>query len=152
MATRLPRKKNPSQVAQAETPAPEKCRSLSSPSQRAWAPVAMIRASAVQVPPPSSRTRNGRAERSTLGDEVEQQLGAAMRRLLRHLLHQPGALDDLGEARIVLDVGGDRQLAAGLQALDDDRRQIGAGGIDRCRQAGGTGADDQHLDVSARRS
>ena len=86
------------------------------------------------------------------GDEVEQQLGAAVRRLLRHLLHQPGALDDLGEARIVLDVGGDRHLAARLQALDDDRRQIGAGGVDRRRQAGGAGADDQHLDVSARRS
>ena len=33
-----------------------------------------------------------------------------------HLLHQPGALDDVGEARIVLDVGGDGQLAAGLDA------------------------------------
>jgi hypothetical protein len=34
-----------------------------------------------------------------------------------HLLHQPGALDDLGETRIVLDIRGDGHLAAGLQAV-----------------------------------
>jgi len=37
--------------------------------------------------------------------------------LLDHLLHQPGTLDDVGEARIVLDVGGDGELAARLDAL-----------------------------------
>ena len=43
-------------------------------------------------------------------------LGADMLGLLLHLLHQPGALDDVGEARVVLDVGGDGQLAARLNA------------------------------------
>src|SRR3546814_6519739 len=40
-ATFFPRKKKPSQVAQAETPAPRSFCSLSSPSQRADAPVAI---------------------------------------------------------------------------------------------------------------
>jgi hypothetical protein len=46
-ATFLPRKKNPSQVAQAETPKPWKKSSLGRPSQLALAPVAMISASQV---------------------------------------------------------------------------------------------------------
>ncbi len=147
---RLPRKKKPSQVAQAETPAPEKWRSLSSPSQRAWAPVATISVSALTTSPPSSRTWNGWTDRSTLGDHVEQQLRAAMDRLLGHLLHEPGPLDDVGEARIVLDVGGDGELTARLQPLDHHRRQVRARGIDRGGQPGGTGTDDQDLDVSVR--
>jgi hypothetical protein len=47
---------------------------------------------------------------------------ADVRGLRLHLLHQPGTLDDIGKARIVLDVGGDRQLAARLHALN----QIGS--------------------------
>ena len=64
-----------------------------------------------------------------------------------HLLHQPGALDDLGEARIVLDVGGDGELAAGLHALDQDRLEHGARRIDRGGVAGRAGADDDELGV-----
>src|SRR5438034_2085113 len=41
--------------------------------------------------------------------------------LLPHLLHQPRPLDDLGKARIVLDVGGDGHLSARLQPGDDER-------------------------------
>ena len=32
-----------------------------------------------------------------------------------HLLHQPGSLDRIGEAGIILDVGGGHQLAAWLE-------------------------------------
>ena len=78
-----------------------------------------------------------------IGDD----LGADVLGLLLHLLHQPRALDDLGEARVVLDVGGDGELAAGLDALDQDRIQHGAGGIDRGRVAGGSGADDDDFRV-----
>ncbi len=67
--------------------------------------------------------------------------------LLLHLLHQPWALDDLGEARVVLDVGGDGELPAGLDALDQHRFQHGAGGIDRGGVAGRPGADDDDLGV-----
>ena len=59
-----------------------------------------------------------------------------------HLLHQPGALDDVAEAGIIFDVGGGGQLAAGLDALDDDRLKTGAGGIDGGGIAGGAGAED----------
>jgi hypothetical protein len=63
-----------------------------------------------------------------------------------HLLHQPGALDGLGEAGIVLDVRGDGQLAAGLQAGDDHRVQRGASGVDGGGPAGGAGTDDGDAD------
>ena len=59
-----------------------------------------------------------------------------------HLLHQPGALDDVAEAGIILDVGGGGELAAGLDALDDDRREAGAGGVDGGGIAGRAGAED----------
>ena len=58
-------------------------------------------------------------------------------------LHQPGTLDRIGEARIVLDIGGDRELAALLQAGDQHRLQHGARGIDRRRVAGRAGTDDE---------
>ena len=70
-----------------------------------------------------------------------------MGRLLLHLLHEPGALDDVGEARVVLDVGRDGELSARLHALDQDRIEHGAGGIDRRRVAGRAGADNHKLGV-----
>ena len=76
-------------------------------------------------------------------------LGADMLGLLLHLLHQPGALDDVGKARIVLDVGGDGELAAGLDALDQDRLEHGARGIDRGGVAGRAGADDHDFGVGS---
>ena len=79
---------------------------------------------------------------------VGDDLGADMLGLRPHLLHQPGALDHVGEARIVLDVGGDGQLAAGLDAGDQHRLQHGARGIDGGRVAGRAGADDDQLGVA----
>jgi hypothetical protein len=63
-----------------------------------------------------------------------------------HLLHQPGALDDVGEARIVFHVGGDGQLAAGLDALDQHRVEQGARGVDGGGVAGGARAHDEAAD------
>ncbi len=68
--------------------------------------------------------------------------------LLLHLLHQPGALDDVGEARIILDIGGDGELAAGLDALNQHRLQHRAGGVDRGGVTGRPGADDDDLRVN----
>ena len=97
----------------------------------------------------------GQAERPLrqfeLGDEIGDDLGADMGRLLFHLLHQPRALDHIGEARIVLDVGGDGELAAGLDALDQHRFEHRARGIDRRRIAGGAGTDDDDLGVDGGR-
>ena len=91
--------------------------------------------------------RNGRREASTLVTWSATNLVPTWAGLLRHLLHQPGALDDVGEARIVLDVGRDGELAAGLDALDQDRLEHGAGGVDRRRIAGRARPDDDDLGV-----
>jgi hypothetical protein len=131
----LPLKKNPSHVAQAETPRPPRpCgagASPGTPSHLAEAPEAMIRVSAL-ISCPSS---------------VQSLKGAEASGLLLELLHQLRALYAFGEARIVLDLGGDGELAAGLRAVDDEGLQVRAGGIDGGGQARRAGADDDHLAV-----
>ena len=71
--------------------------------------------------------------------------------LLAEAEHQLRALDPFGEARVVLDVGRDHQLAAGLVAGQDDRRQVGAGGVDGGGQAGRARADDERRSSRADR-
>ncbi len=68
-------------------------------------------------------------------------------RLFLHLLHQPRPLDHVGVAGVVLDIGGDRHLAARLQPLHDDRLGVGPRGVDRGGVAGRPGTDDQDLGV-----
>jgi hypothetical protein len=91
----------------------------------------------------------GQAERPLrelgLDDEIGDDFGADMGGLLLHLLHQPRALDHVGKTRIVFDVGGDGELAAGLDALDQDRFEHRAGGIDRGGVTGRAGTDDDDL-------
>src|SRR5690606_39170596 len=58
------------------------------------------------------------------------------------------ALDHVGEARIVLDVGGDRELAPRLKAGDEERMAQRARGVDRGRVACGAGADDDDGSVA----
>ena len=60
----MPRKKKPSQVAQAETPQPDNSFSPGMPSQRACAPVQITTASATYSSPESPVARNGRFPRS----------------------------------------------------------------------------------------
>lgn len=55
------------------------------------------------------------------GDDIVHHLGADILRLLSHLLHEPGSLNGFGEARIVLDIRGDGELAACLQAGYEER-------------------------------
>ena len=66
-----------------------------------------------------------------------------------HLLHQPRPLNHVGKAGIILDIGGDRQLPAGLQALNKNWLQAGPRGIDCRRIAGRPRADDECLGVMA---
>ena len=51
--------------------------------------------------------------------------------------------------RKVLDERRQHQLTAGLEAFDDERLQIGAGGVQRGRESGRAGPDDDDV---ARRS
>jgi hypothetical protein len=80
-----------------------------------------------------------------LGDMVGDEARADMGSLFRHLLHQPGTLDDVGKARIVLDVGGDGELAAGFDALDEDGVKHGARRIDRRGVPRRSRSDDDEL-------
>ena len=73
--------------------------------------------------------------------------GADVLGLLPHLLHQPRSLDDLGEAGVVLDIGGDRHLTAWLKAPDHVGLETGARGVDRRGKPGGTGTEDQDFTV-----
>ena len=62
-----------------------------------------------------------------------------------HLLHEPRTLDGFREARIILDLGGDGELTAGLDARDHHRLQHRARGIDRRRGAGGAAAQNHNF-------
>ena len=66
------------------------------------------------------------------GDVVGDQLGAEALGLLAQVVHQLRAHDAVGEAGEVLDLGGVHQRAAGGdRALEDQRLEVGAGGVDR---------------------
>ena len=51
--------------------------------------------------------------------------------LLTHQVHQLRPEDPVRKSGVVLDVRGDRQLAAGLHAFEDERYEIGTGKIER---------------------
>ena len=70
------------------------------------------------------------------------QLGAEAHGLLLHVLDELGALDAFGPAGKVLDQRGDGELAAGLVAFEDERLEVGAGGVDGGGEAGAAGAED----------
>src|SRR5947209_7575586 len=77
-------------------------------------------------------------------DVVPDHLGADMLGLGLHLLHQPGTLDDVAEAGVILDIGGGGELAARTDPLNEDRLETGARGINRRRIAGRAGAKHGH--------
>ncbi len=72
-------------------------------------------------------------------------LGAEALGLGAEHLHQLGAEDRVHEARIVLDLGGDGELAAGLVAAEQQRLEVGAGRVDRGGVPGRAGPDDDDL-------
>ena len=77
-----------------------------------------------------AQQRERPARQVHLGDGVGDEICAKGARLFLHLVHQPGALDGLGEARIILHFGCDGELTARLDAGDQCRLQHGAGRID----------------------
>jgi hypothetical protein len=115
-ATSWPRKKKPSQVAQADTPLPMKRFSDSMPRYLALAPVVMISASQVYSPL-SPLSRNGRGELGGV-DLVEHDLGLEALGVREHARHQVRAHQAVRVAGPVVDFGGGHELAALLQAGD----------------------------------
>ncbi len=80
-----------------------------------------------------------------LDHQVLDQGGTHVLHLLLHLFHQPGTLDRFRKTGVVLDVGGDRQLTAGLHPANQDRLQVGSRRVKGRRVAGGAGTDDENL-------
>ena len=80
-----------------------------------------------------------------LGGVVGDEAGAEALGLGAELVHHLRPHDALGVARVVLDVGGVLELAAPLEALDDQGLELGAGGVERRRVAGGPAADDDQV-------
>ena len=81
------------------------------------------------------------------GDQIADDLGSHGAGVRFHADHQVRTLH-LGIAGPVLDFGGGGQLATRLHALNKDRFQHGAAGINTRRVAGRTGPDDQNFCMS----
>ncbi len=80
------------------------------------------------------------------GGVVGDEGGAEALGLPAHLVHEVRAHDALGEAGVVLHLGGVHQGAAALErALEHHRLEVGAGGVDGRGVAGGAGADDDDV-------
>ena len=94
----------------------------------------------------------GVAREVDAGDVVGHQLGAEPLGLLAHGRHQLRAQDAVLEAGVVLDVARDHQLTAVGEALEHQRVQVGARGIEGRRVAGRASADDDHFADLAHRS
>jgi hypothetical protein len=67
--------------------------------------------------------------------------------VLQEALHQFGALHAVHVGGPVVDFGGGHQLAALGDAGDEHGLQVGAGGVDGGRVAGGAGTEDQDAGV-----
>jgi hypothetical protein len=70
--------------------------------------------------------------------------------VLGHSLHQHRTLQAFNVAGPVVHLGGGHQLAALLQAGDQRRLEVGAGGVHGGGVAGGAGAEDQQAAVLGR--
>ena len=141
-------KKNPSQVAQADTPRPRSRVSLSSPSHSADAPVATIDGLGAVLGAARPDPERALGEVDPVDVDVDDARAEALG-LGAHRGHQLGPLDAVRKARVVLDVAGQHQLAARRRAGEDDRLEVGARRVDRGGQAGRPGADDHDLGVDA---
>jgi len=65
--------------------------------------------------------------------------------LLTEAGHELRPEDAVREAGVVLDIGGEHELAAGFDAFDHDRLEHAAGCVDRRGEPGGSGAHDHEL-------
>ena len=139
------RKKKPSQVAQVDTPWPSsRCSDgqAEHAGRRAGGDDHRVRRGTRCSP---THTPNGASREVDAVGVGGDELGTEALRLLAELHHQLGPEDAVGEAGEVLDVGGEHELPARADALDHDRVEVGAAGVDRGGQPGGTGADDDEL-------
>ncbi|KAG1454730.1 hypothetical protein G6F57_015444 [Rhizopus arrhizus] len=81
-------------------------------------------------------------------DVVEDDLGLEALGMGLHACHQVRPHQAVGVTRPVVHLGGGHQLAALLQAGDDDRLQVGTGGVDGGGPAGRAGTEDDEALVA----
>ena len=142
-AISLPEAKKPSQVAQELTPWPMSACSLGRFEPAGAGAGRDDQRARVDGVLAGAEVQLVRVLAEVDGDEVGHlQFGAEARRLLLHVLDQVGALNALGPAGKVLDQRGDGELAAGLVAFEDERLEVGAGGVDGGGEAGAAGAQN----------
>ena len=79
------------------------------------------------------------------GHVVGLEPGAEALGLVAEVLHHLRAHDPFGEARVVLDIGRLLEQAAPREALDHERLEVGARGVQRGRVPGRATADDDHV-------
>ena len=138
------RKKKPSQVAHALTPRPRSCSSPGTSSQRALAPGRDDHG--LRPPRLVARLHEERTAREVdLGHVHGQDLGAEAGGLLLEPLHQLGSQEAVGEPRVVLDVGRQHELPAGVETLEHQGRQVRPGRVEGGRVPGRTRADHDHV-------
>jgi hypothetical protein len=78
-------------------------------------------------------------------DVVGDELGAESLGLATEVGHHRRPDDAVGVPRVVLHVARDHQLAAPVEALDDEGVQVGAGRVEGRGVAGRAAADDDHV-------
>ncbi len=94
---------------------------------------------------PRAQARNGRRREVHAVDVHVHDVRAEPLGLGAEAAHQLRAVDALREARVVLDLAGEHQLAAGRGAREHDGLEVGARGVDGGGEPGRPGADDQDL-------
>ncbi len=118
------------------------------PSQRACAPGADDeRIGGVNVAAVAFEA-DGLRFQVNLVDVVHDYFGADVLGLGLHLLHEPWALNGLGETGVVFDIGCDGQLSARLRTLDQQWLQHCARGVHGGRITSGAGAEDDYLGMA----
>ena len=107
----------------------------------------MISASVVIDAPSANAIENGRRLRSTRATLPCIDLGAEALGLRAHLRHQVRTHDAVAEPGPVLHHRRQHQLPARLEALDEQRLQVGARGVERRRQACWARSDDDDFAI-----
>ena len=102
-------------------------------------------ASAPRTTPSSVVTVNGADFEIDGGHVAATHLGAEPLGLRAHVGHQIRPHDAVPETGKVLDGRRHHELTAGLEALDDERREVRARRVERGRESGRTGPDDDDV-------
>ena len=89
----------------------------------------------------------GAAREVDRGDVAAADVGAVALGLEAHPFHEFEAVDRLGLAGEVLDVGGDGELSAGLHAGVEHGGEVGSSGVDGRRVARRARADDEAFEM-----